>query len=119
MFDSLRYLVFTCFLGFAVLAGCASTQTHAIAARTVIGQLGTVVEDRGRPPSASVEVLPAAPEGAKRIGYLRVYPGAKPCGEDVPEDVTREGERIGASFVVFAKGHFGTCKAEYFAASTP
>jgi hypothetical protein len=119
MFDLLRYLGFTCLLAVAILGGCAPAGMHAIAARGIVGGLATVVEARGLAPSASVEVLPAPPEHAKRIGYLRVYPGAKPCGEDVPEDVTREGERIGASFVVFAKGHFGTCKAEYFAASSP
>jgi hypothetical protein len=115
MFDLFRYLGFVCFLAVALLGGCAST--HAIAARSVVGELATVVEDRGRAPSASVEVVAQPPEDTKRIGYLRIYPGARPCGEDVPEEVTREGERIGASFVVFAKGHFGTCKAEYFAGS--
>lgn len=118
MSKSLLYLTFA--LSLVMLGACGgSRQAHAIAARSMMGQLGTVVEEPGHSATNSVEVLPAPPEHAKRIGYLRIYPGPKPCGEDVPEDATLEGERIGASFVVFTKGHFGACRAEYFAASSP
>lgn len=107
---ALFYGVLVCLLG-----GCASTQPHALAARTIVGTLGTVVEERGHAPTTSVEIVLTPPANAKRIGYLRIYPGAKACGDDVPEEVKEEGERIGASFLFFEKRPFGGCRADYFA----